>query len=134
MRRLDLERLGHEADDVRLRNRLLVADGKRVIVVRTRPHPRGDEQMALHPRHRIEHAWASDIPRAKLVLDHAPPLGAPAVFCRLMLWRRDRAAQRRNDDHNERAQLDDLHALQVCFDPCHFSSRRSVRVRRFGEN
>jgi len=67
---LEAQRLRHEADDVRLRDRLPVADGHRVILVGLRPERRGNEQVPLYLAHRRERARVAHAPRGDLARHH----------------------------------------------------------------
>ncbi len=72
--RADARAFGHQRDDVGLRDRLAGADRQRPIGVGVAPQGGGDELLARHAPHRVEHARVGDAARFELALDHA---GAP---------------------------------------------------------
>ena len=76
MLRLDPQRLRHEGDDVGLGDRLIVADGQRMVGVGLGPLRFRHEQMARHRAHRVEDARAADVTRRELILDHPRAIGA----------------------------------------------------------
>src|SRR6266550_7371648 len=67
------ERLGDPRDHVRLRDRLPVADRKRGVRVSAVLFPIGDEELARHTLHGVQHTLVDNVPRAELVLDHPAP-------------------------------------------------------------
>src|SRR5258708_1676050 len=75
----ELEELGHESDDVGLGDRLLLADGERVVAVGAPAQRLLDEEVARDPPHRREHARVGDPAPRELLLHHlrAGPLERP---------------------------------------------------------
>ena len=74
-----LQMLGHQRDDVRLGDRLPVADRKRRVVIGLVADRRRNERVPRDREHRVEHARVGDgiAPVARvgdLSLDHPPPL------------------------------------------------------------
>src|SRR5262249_11667656 len=67
----ELEQLGHEAHDVGLRDRLLLADRQGVIAVGAITQCFLDEEMTRDAPHHREHALFGDLAARKLLLDHA---------------------------------------------------------------
>ena len=70
MRRLELQRLGHVADDVGLRDRLAVADGDGTILVGAAAQIVRHELLARHADQRVEHPSIADAARLDLLGDH----------------------------------------------------------------
>src|SRR5512132_447260 len=68
--RRQVEQLAHERNDVRLRDRLPAADGKRAVLVGVSALGFVDEEMPRHSPHRIEHTGISNAARHDLRLDH----------------------------------------------------------------
>ena len=71
--RLRLQFLGHEGDDVGLRNRLSMADRQRAVVIGVGPELGRNEFMSRHRGHRLEDCRVGDAARigAQLLVDHA---------------------------------------------------------------
>ena len=67
---VELEELRHEADDVGLRNRLLLADRQRMVAVGAVTQGLLDEEVTRHPPHRRQHALVRDLAAHELLLDH----------------------------------------------------------------
>src|SRR5262249_8692640 len=65
-----LEQLGHEADDVGLRDRLLLADRQRMIAVGAVAQRPLAEETARHPPHGAQDPLVSDPALHELLLDH----------------------------------------------------------------
>jgi hypothetical protein len=68
---LEPEFLGHERDDVGLRDGLLVPDAHRRVEVGEVAHVLGHEFVAAHGAHGFEYAFVGDAPRHELLFDHA---------------------------------------------------------------
>lgn len=64
------ERLGHQRDDVRLRDGLPAGDRQRPVVVGDRGEVLRQERLALDAAHRGEHPRVGDPARAQVSLDH----------------------------------------------------------------
>ena len=97
MVRLNVERLGHERDDVGLRDGLLVADRQRRIVVGVGALRLGHEQVAWHPAHGVEHARGANVAGRELLLDHPKPLGLEVASATL---KPDSSLRTGGDDEN----------------------------------
>src|SRR5207253_1429549 len=69
-RAAQLEQLRHEPDDVRLGDRLLLADRQRMVAVSAIAQRLLDEEMARHPSHRGEDALVGNPALHELLLDH----------------------------------------------------------------
>src|SRR2546426_2286397 len=67
---VELEELRHEADDVGLRNRLLLADRQGMVAVGAVTQGLLDEEVTRHPPHRRQHALVRDLAAHELLLDH----------------------------------------------------------------
>ena len=74
----NIERLGHEANDVGLRDGLGVADGQRPILVRLGAPRIRHEEMARNLEHRAEDSRILDIAGFELFIDHPTPHGVQA--------------------------------------------------------
>ena len=68
--RFDLECLEHERDDIRLRDRLLLIDRQRGILVSEFHQLVRDERFARHLGHRAQDLRVADIPGRQLPFDH----------------------------------------------------------------
>ena len=68
------EGLADERNHVRLRDRLALSDRQRCVVVRTRTELLGDEELARHACHRLEHALVANVARTQLLVDHPAPV------------------------------------------------------------
>ncbi len=89
--RRQLQQLGHQRHDVRLRDRLAVADGQRRVVVRTVCRSRRHECVAGNGGHRAQDRRALDAPSiieglGDLLLDHRRALGRPLRRARWLRW------------------------------------------------
>src|SRR5437870_11554387 len=70
-----MQLLGHKCDDERLRNRLIVADRKRVVRMTLRAQIFGDEFFTRHFRHRRQDTLVMNAARLELFLHHPLSLG-----------------------------------------------------------
>jgi hypothetical protein len=77
---LRTRKLRHQRDDVRLRDRLAVADRQRPVVVGVLRLVGIDEQMTRHAAHRIEHPPVVDVAARKLPLHHPRALRGAVVI------------------------------------------------------
>jgi hypothetical protein len=68
--RLELRGIGHQRDDVRLRNCLPLFDWKRLIFVSEFGEIGREEILALNGSHRGKHAWICDAARADVTVHH----------------------------------------------------------------
>jgi hypothetical protein len=66
------ESFQHAGDDIGLRDGLTFADGQRMILIGLMPVRFGNELVARHTQHGVEHALVGDSARAKLRFDHPP--------------------------------------------------------------
>ncbi len=73
--RLQAQLFGHQCDNKRLRNRLIVPDRQRAVRVTSSAQIFGDEFFSRHFRHRRQNALVTDPARLELFLDHFLPLG-----------------------------------------------------------
>jgi hypothetical protein len=64
------EGLGHQRDDVRLRDRLPFRDGQRRILVGELAHPLRQKRLARHFAHRVKHARRAHPAAGNVMLDH----------------------------------------------------------------
>ncbi len=69
--RAALGQLGHQRHDVRLRDRLPVADRQRMVVVGATSECFGHETVPRHVLHRPKHFRVGDVPAAEVLFDHA---------------------------------------------------------------
>ena len=83
MVRLDVQRLCHEANDVGLRDGLVVSDREGRIAVSSWPQRFRYEQVTWHAEDRTEHARVANIASLELLVDHADALGIEAAACAL---------------------------------------------------
>src|SRR5690606_31244420 len=67
---VQLECFGHQSDDVGLRNRLLLVDRERGIVVCELREPRGHESLSRHPADGAGETVVPDAPASELLADH----------------------------------------------------------------
>ena len=72
---VEREELAHRRDDEGLRDRLVLADRERCVLVRDAGEVRRDERLARHTGHRGEHALVGDPPAPELALHHAGAAG-----------------------------------------------------------
>lgn len=70
---LELERLAHQRNDVRLRQRLPRSDGDREISIGISGLIFGGEAVPLDATHDVQHTLVANSPSLKLLSDHAPP-------------------------------------------------------------
>ena len=77
--RMHVERFCHVRHDERLGDRLLIANRKRLVVVRAVSNVRRDEKMTRHPKHRIQDRSVLDAARFDLRFDHRGPRSLPRV-------------------------------------------------------
>ena len=87
-RSLKRKQLGHQADDVRLRNGLPLPDGQRRIVVGGADEVGRDEPVARYGLHGLQHAPVVDAPPGDLEAHHALSfLGSAVTRLRWSVWR-----------------------------------------------
>ena len=75
LRAYQFQELGHQSDDVRLRDRLSLTDREWAVRIGKVPRLRRDEQVPGHCHHRLEHARVSDVALAQLFIHHSPSGG-----------------------------------------------------------
>ena len=79
---VELGELGHQRDDVGLRDRLAAPDRQRTVVVGSRAVALGHEQMPRHGPHGAENDRIRDAAEDDLILDHAQACNRPRVRAR----------------------------------------------------
>ena len=120
------EELAHGGDDVRLRDRLLLADGSAASSYARSASCARDERLARDALHRGEHALVRDPPPAELALHHpgAALLGRPRLSSRCPL---ERVARSRDPEvgKDRRRDVDDARRAR-----CRRGARRRGSGRR----
>jgi hypothetical protein len=71
---LERQRLADPGDHVRLGDRLAEPDRQGRVVVGAVANLLGDEKLARHSLHRLEHSLVDDVAAAQLSVDHSEPL------------------------------------------------------------
>src|SRR3990172_9271251 len=92
--RLRVEKLRHDRHDVRLRDRLFLADGERMVRVGHGSYGLGHEEMPRHGSHGFEHPGVRNASRFHLALHHRKSLAVPL----LARWSAPRGARSPKDD------------------------------------
>ena len=141
----DLEQFGHQRDDVRLADRLAVADRQRLIVVGLPSQVRFHKLVPRHPAHGLEHHRVRHAPGADLFFDHAVPL---AVRLRVLGGRRGQDHQQRGEGSRKSApaarggagrgvgwttglhfpDAEPIKGIRICGEACTFGQARQRRA------
>ncbi len=105
MSRLELQRLGHERDDVGLRDGLIVPDRKWIVAVRVGSNPLWNEEVSRDLRHGREDTLIGDVACAKLIAHHRGAFCAAVLIARRLPHRRA-AGRTEQDEQDEHADCD----------------------------